>query len=328
MSAPPDAAKAVRPPTTLGALVRWTISIGALALASCLGIDPFFFAARRVDGYRFDEPDPELDGDLSAPHASLVPASLREEGFARTTRGDDVHWVLARQPAGRARTTLLFSHGNGPHLGRSWDRVEVLWQLGYQVLAYDYPGFGRSTGEPSEAGLYEAAEAALAVLLARPDVDAARVVLYGHSLGGAPTFELAGRAQRSALGPASLAGFVPFAVVGESAWCSIEAMIQDAAFLDLPRELLSRMRLDNCEDLAVLRGVPVMLLHGELDRVVPPRQLALLADGAAEPPIAHLVPGAAHVDVTVVGEPWDGSASVPRPSAVFAGWMLELAPPE
>jgi len=302
--------------------------LSAGALVACLGIDTFFFAGRPVSGYRFDEIDPELDGDLSSAHASLVPPSLREEGLLELEGGEVIHWVLARQPDGAARTTVLYSHGNGPHLGRFWDRVEILWQLGYQVLIYDYPGFGRSSGEPSEPGMYAAAEGALELLVARDDVDASRLLFYGQSMGGAPTFELAARAMRGELAR-------PLAVVTEGAWCSMEAMLQDAAFLDVPRELLSQLRFDNCARIAELRDVPVVLLHGARDRVVPPRQLDLLIGAAASPPEVHVLETAGHVDVSVVGDPWAGPSPAPgrpspavRPSAAYAEWVTSVAPPD
>lgn len=302
------------------------LAAGAAALAvgvlACR-VDSFFFAGRPVDAYRFDEVDPALDGDLSDPHPSLVPPTLREEGRTSLGDGRDVHWVLARQA--EPATTLLFSHGNGPHLGRFWDRVEVLWQLGYQVLIYDYPGFGLSAGPSDEPGVYAAAEAMLAMLAARADVDPERVVLYGHSMGGAPTLHLAAMTSRWA---ATLPR--PQAVVTESAWCSIASMIEDASFLGLPPTLLANIRFDNCTRIAEVRGVPVMLLHGDRDRIVPARQFSLLAAAASEPPVSRIVPGANHVDVSVHGPPWPGSApppGVPRPSADFATWMHGIAPP-
>jgi len=303
--------------------------LSASALAACLGIETFFFAARPVSGYRFDEVDPELDGDLSEPHASLIPASLREEGMLPIDNAV-IHWVLARHPDGAARTTTVYSHRNGPHLGRFRDRVQVLLQPGHPVLVYDYPGFGRSSGAPSEPGMYAAGHAVLEALVARDDVDPSRVIFYGQSMGGAPTFELAARAQRG-----EVAGARPLAVVTESAWCSMEAMIQDAAFLEVPHELLSRLHFDNCARIAELREVPVMLLHGERDRVVPRRQLDLLIGAAASPPEVHLLETATHVDVSVVGEPWPGASPAPgrrppavRPSAAYAGWMMGLASPD
>jgi alpha-beta hydrolase superfamily lysophospholipase len=297
------------------------IAASAALLAACLGVDTFFFAARRVEAYRFDEADPEMDGDLSAPHPSIVPASLRAEGLLTSDEGDTIHWVLARHPEGAARATILLSHGNGPHLGRFWDRVELLWQLGFQVAIYDYPGFGRSTGRPSEPGMIAAGRAVLAMLADRPDVDRARLVLYGHSLGGAPTFELAVRARRGELD-------VPVAaVVGENVWCSMQELLTDGVFLDLPRELFSDLRFDNCAALAALRGVRVLLLHGGRDRIVSGRQLALLVASAAEPPEVHVVPDAGHVDVsTSGGASTPTAAEAPQASPSYAAWVGALAP--
>jgi fermentation-respiration switch protein FrsA (DUF1100 family) len=313
-------------------LERVSLALATLTLLAACEVGDFFFAGTPAEPYRFDESDPQVDGDLSSPHPSIVPAALREEGFVVSGDGASVHWVLARQPAGAASITVLYSHGNGPGIGRFWDRVEILWQLGFQVLIYDYPGFGRSSGEPSEPGMYEAAESVLALLAARADVDPSRVIFYGHSLGAAPTFELASRAERGEV-IVDRAGeslvVRPAAVVTESAWCSIEEMIRDGAFLDLPGELLSRLRFDNCARIAALRDVPVMLLHGDRDRIVPVRQLALLEGQAAASPIVYVVPGATHVDVAVVGTPRasiTAAAGVPRPSEDYAGWLSAIVP--
>ncbi len=308
--------------------------LAALALlASCVSIEDFFFAARPAEGYRFDERDPALDGDLSSPHPSIVPAALREEGFV-ASEGARLHWVFARQEAGPRRTTILFSHGNGPNLGRFWDRVEVLWRLGYQVLVYDYPGFGRSDGRPSEPGIHAAARAILAALASRGDVDPARIVLYGQSLGAAPSFDAAVRASRGEVlaergeGPLEVR---PLALVTEGAWCSIAEMVRDGAFLDLPSELATHLRFDSCARIAELRGIPTLLLHGERDRVVPPRQLALLIGRAAEPPRVERFADATHTDVPIVGAPdpaLEPAGEAPRPGARYARVVTSFAPIE
>jgi alpha-beta hydrolase superfamily lysophospholipase len=267
-----------------------------IALPACLQIETFFFAARPIDAYRWDdEAPPELDGDLTDPHASLVPAEDRVEGFVVLEDESEVHWVFARRPG--ATATILYSHGNGPHLGRFWDRVERLWALGFHVLIYDYPGFGRSTGTPSEAGLYAAVDAIWdEVVPTLAEIDPARTVVYGHSLGGGATFHLAARTARLARRPR--------AVIAESVWCSIEAQIQDGSFLDLPRELLAHLEIDNCARIAELgRDLPVTLLHGTLDHITPPRQAQLLEAAARGPVELAWIEGARHADVpNVAGE--------------------------
>jgi hypothetical protein len=70
-------------------IVSFTIAL----LASCVRVEDFFFAGQPADAYRWDEIDPSIDGDLSSPHPSLVPAALREEGFVRGNDDASLHWV-------------------------------------------------------------------------------------------------------------------------------------------------------------------------------------------------------------------------------------------
>jgi alpha-beta hydrolase superfamily lysophospholipase len=272
---------------TPSAMILIAISV---ATGGCLRIDSFFFAGEPIAEYRWDgDAPPELEGDLGAPHASIVPAADREEGFATLADGTPVHWVLARRPG--ATITLLYSHGNGPHLGRFWDRVERLWELGFHVLIYDYPGYGRSGGVASEQGMYDAIFAVWhQTIPSLPGIDRGRVALYGHSLGAGPALHLAAVLARSAQRPLS--------VIAESTWCSVEAQIQDGAWLDLPGELLSDLEIDNCARIAELgRTLPVLLLHGSLDRVAHPRQARMLERAAGGPVELHVIDGAGHTDL-------------------------------
>jgi pimeloyl-ACP methyl ester carboxylesterase len=297
-----------------------------LALApSCLSVETFFFVGRASNGYDFDSVDINLDGDFSAPHRSIIPRDAREEGFASLESGEQVHWVFAHHGSG-PRTTILFHHGNGPHLGRFWDRVEVLFQLGYDVMLFDYPGFGRSTGTASELGTQASADAMLVTLLAREDIDPTRVVLYGHSLGGAVALGLAERAESGAFEARDGTRFQAQGVVTESAWCSIEEMIRDAAFLDIPRELLTDLHFDGCAHAARLRTTPLMLLHGTRDGVVPLRQHTLLVAGAAPRGVDHVL-DATHVNVMIAGGGGVNDEGVPYASPHYAGWMTSFAAP-
>lgn len=264
----------------------------ALVLAACVQVEDFFFTGEPIDGYRWDEAAPELDGDLTDPHPSIVPASDRVEGFVALASGAEVHWVLARREG--AEATLIYAHGSGPHLGRFWDRVELLWSLGYQVLVYDYPGYGRSTGEASEAALYAAADAIWdAIVPSLSEIDPERTLLYGYSLGGAPTFHLAARTAREERRPRG--------VIAESVWCSIEAQLEDAAFLDLSPELITHLEMDNCARIAELPPeVPVTLLSGTDDRVTPPRQMRLLESAASGPVRLVVVEGAEHSNLPII----------------------------
>ena len=93
---------------------------------------------------------------------------------------------------------MLFCHGKGANLSHQQHNIEVLRQtLSESVLVFDYPGFGRSEGQPNEAGCYAAADAAYEWLAQR--VPAQRIVLFGESLGGGVATDLAVRQPHGAL---------------------------------------------------------------------------------------------------------------------------------
>lgn len=261
-----------------------------LALAGCVNLDSFLFNPEPVaEPYDFEAAD--FAGGLTEPHASLVPASHRNEGFATSAEGDSIHWVYARRDG--ARDTILYSHGNADHLRSYWERVEFLWEAGFNVLIYDYPGYGRSSGSPSEPGVLAAGEVAMDTLLAQPGVDASRVFLLGFSLGGGPSFHLAARGVRGE-GP-KVRGLLT-----EAVFCSVEALVQDGAFLDLPAGFVASVRFDNCARVEELDGLPVLLRHGADDGFVVPRHSELLAARGGANVTLELVPGAKHSDIPLL----------------------------
>jgi hypothetical protein len=269
------------------------LALLALAAGGCVPAESFFFAPERVDDHDLDH----VEGDLGEPHPSIIAPADRREGFVETPHGA-VHWVFARHP--EATDVILYSHGTAVHLGRYWDRVERLWNLGFHVLIYDYPGYGRSEGEPGEAAVLASARAVRERLEGFDEIEGARVFLYGYSLGGAPSFDLAAAAERGEAPPVD-------GVIGEAVWCSVEDLFQDAAQVGLPGHYLTDLEMDNCARLAELRDTPVLLMHGTEDAVIPPRHLDLLLEAAPEalPVEARRVEGATHEDLPLVAEGYD-----------------------
>lgn len=109
-----------------------------------------------------------------------------------TDDGETLHgWFSSGsyQRSGHPGTTILWFHGN---VGAQ--AHDVAWlhrRLQVNVLVFDYRGYGRSTGRPTEPGVYRDARAALAYLSSRADVAADRIVYLGRSLGAAIAVELA-----------------------------------------------------------------------------------------------------------------------------------------
>ena len=100
----------------------------------------------------------------------------------------DAYWILFCPPAGAST-----------RVKRIQDHLKQLWSLGYNVMAFDYRGFGDSPGVPSEEGLYADAAAAYAHLIDEQRVPPSRIILAGRSLGSAVAVELATRVDTAGL---------------------------------------------------------------------------------------------------------------------------------
>lgn len=194
---------------------------------------------------------------------------------------------------GKPRGTILFLHGNAENISTHLGSVFWLPSRGYQVLLLDYRGYGESGGAPSVAGMQLDIDAALAALLARTDVDPARIVLFGQSLGGALALHYAAHGpQRNHLR----------AVMADSAFSSYRTIAREklaAAWLTWPLQWPLSFAVDDeyspIRSMAHIAPLPVLLIHGETDTIVPPHHSQRLFDAAQSPRELWLVPSARHI---------------------------------
>jgi hypothetical protein len=147
-----------------------------------------------------------------------------------------------------AAYVLLYSYGNGEELFVMQEFLLALRAHGWAVMGYDYPGYGTSTGSPSEAGCDAAIDAAYAWLIQEKHIPPARIVLYGHSLGSGPSVDLASRQ-------------------------TVGGLILDGAYTSIFR-VVTHYRIlpwDMFNNLAKISSVhvPLLSLHGTDDHVVP-----------------------------------------------------------
>lgn len=179
-------------------------------------------------------------------------------------------WWLASPGA---QFTLVYFHGARVNLTGSVYRLRGFRDAGFNVFAIDYRGYGRSAARlPSEESVYEDAEAAWKWLDGRVP-DRARRVLYGHSLGGPVAAEVALRGGGAA------------ALILESTFTSLAEMTALGGLLSQRMDLLDKLRrLD----------LPVLIVHGANDTVVPPAMAQRLYDSARGPKRLLIVEGAAH----------------------------------
>ena len=169
---------------------------------------------------------------------------------------------------GVRRGVILFSHGNAGNIGDRLESIGIFRALGMDVLIYDYGGYGRSTGKPSERRCYEDIRSAWRYLVEDRGEAAEKIVLFGRSLGAGPTTQLA--TEVSAGG-----------VILESAFRSVPEMAH-GLYPWLPVRLLARTRLDNEAKIAGIEA-PLMLIHSSEDEVIPYAHGEYLFELAKEP---------------------------------------------
>lgn len=188
---------------------------------------------------------------------------------------------------GERDVTWIWFHGNGGNVSSRVPNIRDLnTRLGLSIFIFDYRGYGRSEGSPSEEGTYLDAEAAIAHIRSR-GVEAEKIMYFGRSLGCAVAAEMAIR-------------HPPRALICESGFTSIKAMAR-SAYPFLPGiELFVTAKYDTLSKIKQV-NVPVMFLHGDRDDIVPFEMSERLFEAANEPKRFHAILGAMHNDTYDAG---------------------------
>ena len=160
------------------------------------------------------------------------------------------------------RPTLLFFYGKGSTLAGGRELFQSLRRLDVNVLMPDYPGFGQSSGEASEAGCYAAATACWRYLRTRPDVDQKSLVIAGFSLGSGVAVDLAARETAAGEPVAGLALFAAYTSMADEA---------HQEYPIYPTALFHRLMKYQFRSEAKLPLVkcPVLIVHSRADRLIP-----------------------------------------------------------
>lgn len=203
------------------ALLTWA---GAVAVAAAF-----------ADALIFLPPPPSYGEDLP--------------GFVRLQAGDGASIAARWVETPGAQVVVLFAHGNAEDIGHGRWTADGIADLGASVLAFDYPGYGLSTGRPSEEGAYAAIDAAYAWLVDEAGFAPERIVVHGRSLGAAVAVDLASRDP-------------------------VGGLIIESGFVSAYRVMtrLPLLPFDPFSSLRKLRSVeaPVLVIHGGLDAVIAP----------------------------------------------------------
>lgn len=172
----------------------------------------------------------------------------------RTRDGLELNgWFYPADPhSGRAHLVVLYCHGNAGNIGNRLEVYEALLTAGVGVFTFDYRGYGRSQGRPSEEGTYRDAQAACE-WLAQRGFARSRIIAYGYSLGGGVAAELAVREPVGGL-------------VLQSTFTSIPA-IGTELYPWLPARWINTIRYDTRAKLPGLR-LPVLIMHSPHDDLI------------------------------------------------------------
>ncbi len=200
-------------------------------------------------------------------------------------------WFLpARQ---QAKGTILFLHGNAQNISTHLGSVYWMPERGYNVLLLDYRGYGASEGLPTLAGVQQDIDTAMRHLVGRPDIDPRRIVLLGQSLGGALGLHyLAHNRYRDHLRGAVI----------DSAFTGYQDIAREklrSSWLTWPLSLTLPLTVsDAYRPLHAAPGVapiPLLIMHGDRDEVIPLHHAQQLFDAAREPKSLWIIQGARHI---------------------------------
>lgn len=207
------------------------------------------------------------------------PGLTFEDAWFDSADGTKLHgWFM---PHDQPRAYVLFTHGNGGNLSHRFDLFQALHRLGVAVLAFDYRGYGRSEGSPTEEGVLADGRAARKWFAERAGVPEKQIVLMGESLGGAVAVALAAEAPARAL-------------VLENTFSSIPD-VAAAHYPGLPVRMLMRTQFNSVAAIKRYHG-PLLQFHGDCDTIVPFELGKKLFDAANEPKQFIAVAGCDHND--------------------------------
>ena len=213
------------------------------------------------------------------PAKDRIGSSPGEEVWLTTGDGVKIHaWYL---PHPKARATILHLHGNAGNLEDRRDLLKGMHELGVNVMAIDFRGYGRSEGAPGEAGLYADSRAAYDWLLTKTTAD--KIVVHGESLGGGPACELASTVPCGGL-------------VVQSAFTSAPDMAP-RVLPWFPRWLV-RTKYDNKAKVARIT-CRKLFIHSRRDEIVPFDMGEALFAAAAEPKECEWFSSGGHNDLTI-----------------------------
>lgn len=267
-----------------------------LAFLSCnQRLDSNLYNQQKVDSYLWDNYSGEVDFILDESYKIEADRFVQFPLISKGIQGEADVSIQAVYLGDIQRiatdTVILYCHGNKDQMDFYWQRAKLLAHTGrkhqYGVMMFDYRGFGMSEGEPTEEGMYNDVQAALDWLKDR-GLSSDRLVVYGFSLGSAPSTRIASFTE----------GLRPCQLILEAPFASSQQMVRDASLSEMPASLFTDAKINNAEIIKSVE-IPFCWIHGNkdafLDIETHGRQVYNNYDGVYRE--AHVVEGAGHSTV-------------------------------
>lgn len=266
----------------------------AIGLTSCR-LDNFLYNPDTVTEYKFDAFEEEQRFVLDSSYA--IAESLIELMTLESGPEDNRETIYAAYIGDISKisqdTVILYCHGNAGHLDYYWQRAKLLANAGgknrFGVLFMDYRGYGKSTGKPTEAGLYYDVDACMKWLKANGLTDD-RLVIYGFSMGSAPSTELTSKPRT----------MTPSKLILEAPFASFDFMTQDIGKVSFPGSFYGNLEIDNSIEIQNVQQ-PFLWIHGIDDAYVGIHHGELVQQNyQGTHKVVRRIPGGEHSTVPIV----------------------------
>ena len=182
-----------------------------------------------------------------------------------------------------AKGTVVHFHGNAQNMSAHWRFVAWLPKQDYNVFVFDYRGYGESEGKPEPKGVFEDSSAALNYVRSRGDIDPQRLFVFGQSLGGTNAIAVVGSGNRIGVRAAAIEStFYSYASIANDKLSGAGLLVSDDYAAS--------------KYVAAISPIPLLLIHGTADNVIPHAHSQRLLADAREPKRLIEVPGAGHLE--------------------------------
>lgn len=226
-------------------------------LIGCIKLNDIAFYNEAITDYLLDDYNTDLDFKLDSTYNVQ---NIHE--FSVNSNGFDIAAIYIGELSDiDTDTIILYCHGQTRHMDHYWQRAKLLANCGgkerYGVLMFDYRGYGKSEGTPTEQGMYEDVRAAYQWLL-NEGASSQSIIIYGFSLGSAPATDLAAY---------GMSNEFPVKLILESPFASTDFIAQESTLIEVSASYITDLEFDNAEKIKLV-DQPLMWMHGIEDDYV------------------------------------------------------------